>query len=105
MKPYVAFLVLVGTPAAQLYAQDTFRCGNALIDVGISAEDLVTECGQPDAKELIEEPVRARNAGGGSRVIGTTQIERWTYSRGAGQFSVLLHIEAGELKRIEFLEQ
>ncbi len=54
-------------------------------------------------KEVIEEPIRARNAGGGSRIIGTTIVERWTYSRAQGQFPALLHVEEGRVKRIEFL--
>jgi len=86
-------------------AQDTFRCGNELVSPGLSAEEVVAKCGQPDEKEVTEEPIRARNAGGGSRVIGTAIVEHWTYARGQGQFPALLRIEEGELKSVELLDR
>lgn len=75
------------------YAQETFRCGSSLISPGMPADEVLQKCGQPDDKEVVEEPIRARNAGGGSRVIGTAIVEHWTYSRGSGQFPALLLIE------------
>ena len=93
---------LVSTPSV---SQETFRCGSALVSPGMASDEVLARCGEPDDKEVVEEPIRARNAGGGSRVIGITLVEHWTYSRGRGRFPALLRIEEGELKRVEFLER
>jgi len=100
----IALLAFLVAPALG-QAQDTFRCGSELVSPGLSAEEVVAKCGQPDEKEVTEEPIRARNAGGGSRVIGTAIVEHWTYSRGQGQFPALLRIEEGELKSVELQER
>jgi len=86
-------------------AQGVFRCGSSIVDTGLTVAELLGKCGEPDAKEVTVEPIRARNPGGGSREVGTTTIERWTYNRGRGQFPVLLTIEGGSVKRIEFLQR
>jgi hypothetical protein len=48
-------------------------------------------------------PVRVRRANGSSGIVGVTQIEHWTYDRGAGQFPALLMFEEGKLKSVELL--
>ncbi len=100
----VAALAVAATLASAARAQETFRCDSgALVSAGLSTDEVLEKCGEPQDKKVIEEPIRARNAGGGSRIIGTTIVERWTYSRAQGQFPALLHVEEGRVKRIEFL--
>jgi hypothetical protein len=103
--PMMIAVVAAATVATLSHAQETFRCGSDLVSPGLTTDELIAKCGQPDEKEVVEEPIRARNAGGGSRVIGTATVEHWTYSRGQGQFPALLRIEEGELKSVEFLDR
>jgi len=84
--------------------EDTIRCrSNRLVSVGMQAEQVVGLCGEPKSRSQEEIPVRARGAAGGAVVIGTTLVERWTYSRGQGQFDALLSFEDGKLVRIDIL--
>lgn len=84
-------------------ADDTLRCGSALVTVGMVGPQVVAKCGQPKDKEVSDVPQRARRANGTSAVVGTLHVERWTYDRGYGQFPALLTFEQGKLKSIELL--
>jgi hypothetical protein len=95
----VALLILAG--AAQ--AEDVIRCQGSLVRAGMIAPQVVAKCGEPKTKDVESVPIRVRRANGSSGVIGATQIERWTYDRGAGQFPALLTFEEGKLKSIELL--
>lgn len=106
MRTIITTIIAVGTlllfaQAAQ--AEDTIRCKNALVRVGMSESEVIARCGEPRHKDVESVPVRAGRRNGGSQIIGTTQIERWTYDRGAGQFPALLTFEEGELKSIELI--
>jgi hypothetical protein len=89
--------------ASGLYADDVIRCKGALVRSGMVTQEVLDRCGEPKAKEIESVPIRARRANGSSGVVGATQIERWTYDRGAGQFPALLTFESGKLKNIELL--
>jgi hypothetical protein len=70
-------LLLVITTAN---ADDSFRCGTHIIDVGDQREEVLEHCGQPTTEE------------------GWT----WTYDRGPEEMRVLVHFEAdGTVGRIE----
>ena len=61
-------------------ADDTFRCGGKIIEVGDAREDVLEHCGKPTSEE------------------GWT----WTYERGAEKFTVRVHFDAdGSVNRIE----
>jgi hypothetical protein len=94
---------LGGLVAVSARADDSMRCGNALITVGMVASQVTAKCGPPKDKNVTEVPQRARRSGGRSAVIGTLRVERWTYDRGYGQFPALLTLEDGKLKSIELL--
>jgi hypothetical protein len=91
---------LAAAPAAR--ADDTMRCRNALITVGMVGTQVVAKCGQPNDRNVTEVPQRGRR-NGRSAVIGTLRVERWTYDRGYGRFPALLTFEDGKLKSIELL--
>jgi len=67
----VAVLALVGGAAAA----DSMRCGSKVISVGMSMSEVLRYCGEPASKEVEEHDIRS-----GNRIIGTTQLHRWTYS-------------------------
>ena len=99
-KTFASMLALFASTA---FADDSLRCGNAIIDVGMVVEQVIDRCGQPKSKVVEDVPVRQRTKNGAVNTIGTTRVERWTYDRGYGQFPALLTFEAGELKSIELL--
>jgi len=106
MKTRVAvalLAVIAGFVALAARADDTMRCGNALVTVGMVAPQILAKCGQPKDKNVTEVPQRVRRPGGTSAVVGTVRVEHWTYELGYGQFPRLLTFEEGKLKSIELL--
>ena len=95
--------VLGGFATVTVRADDSMRCGNALITVGMVEPQVTERCGQPKDKNVTEVPQRTRRSNGSSAVVGTLRVERWTYDRGYGQFPALLTFEEGKLKSIELL--
>jgi hypothetical protein len=105
MRAAVVFL----TAAAVSFAasgEDTIRCRNGrIVNVGMTAKDVSSRCGQPTSRTVEEIPVMARLPSGAARQTGTTQAERWIYGRGQGQFDAMLTFEDGKLLRIELLTE
>jgi Protein of unknown function (DUF2845) len=62
--------VLVGTAVAD----DSFRCGSHLIELGMTQAEVLDHCGGPTSKSVEEQDVRS-----GNRVVGKTPVHRWTY--------------------------
>ena len=84
-------------------ADETLRCGNSLVTVGMVSAQVVAKCGQPKDKSSTDVARRARRANGSSAAVGAVHVERWTYDRGYGKFPALLTFEQGKLKSIELL--
>jgi hypothetical protein len=61
--------------AGPLDADETARCGSKIIAVGMSQSDVLEHCGEPTARDVEQHAVHE-----GNRVVGTTPVERWTYS-------------------------
>jgi len=100
----VALAVIVVSTALGAAGDDTIRCrSNRLVNVGMLAAQIVALCGEPKSRSREDIPVRAPGAAGGSIVIGTTQVERWIYERGQGQFDAVLSFEDGKLVRVDLL--
>jgi hypothetical protein len=96
----IAAVLAAGSSAM---ADDVMRCGTAIVDVGMTAGQVVAKCGEPMSTEVETAPIKRRTASGGVTTTGTTRIERWTYDRGYGQFPALLTFTDGKLKSIELL--
>jgi hypothetical protein len=62
------------TTAATL-ADAPLRCGNRLVAAGMSRAEVLAICGEPTSKTVDVQDVRS-----GSRVVGKTTMERWTYT-------------------------
>ena len=70
-----AFLLLVvGAVTESPRAEDSFRCGSRIIEVGMTQADVLESCGEPASRTVESQDVRS-----GNRVTGTTQLHRWTY--------------------------
>jgi hypothetical protein len=86
--------------------EDSIRCRSGrLVNVGMTASEVTSLCGQPKSRTVEEIPVMARLPTGAVRQTGTTQAERLIYSRGQGQFDALLTFEDGKLRRIDLLTE
>ena len=71
-------LLLVFFSGIEIAAADTLRCGSKIVTVGMTAAEVLKFCGEPTSKEVEEHDIRS-----GGRVIGKTQLNRWTYNRGS----------------------
>ena len=61
-------------------ARDTLRCGGKLVKTGMTMDEVLKFCGEPQTREVEEVPVRS-----GNRVTGTTETHIWTYRRSGGK--------------------
>ena len=99
-------LVAAGLLSFGASAQDSMRCRNGrLINVGMTAEDVSSRCGDPKSRTIEQIPVQARLPTGAVRQTGTTEAERWIYGRGQGQVDAMLTFEDGKLLRIDLLTE
>ena len=67
-------VVFLGVAAAPAVADGTLRCGNKLVEPGLTQAAVLAQCGEPTTKSVETQDVRS-----GPRVVGTTQVSRWTY--------------------------
>jgi len=76
IKPGRWMVVLcVLAPMGVAAADDTFRCGNRLIEPGMTRVEVLQICGEPTSKTVEVQDVRS-----GTRVVGKTEVQRWTYA-------------------------
>jgi len=67
----IACSLLAGT----VLADDDFRCGSRIVRIGATQAGVLDACGQPDTKAVEKVDVRS-----GNRVVGQTEVWRWTYT-------------------------
>jgi len=65
-------------------ARDTLRCGSKIITAGMMMDEVLKFCGEPQAKDTEEVPVRS-----GNRITGMTLKHVLTYSRAGGKSAAL----------------
>jgi len=90
------FIALTCLFVASVSAEDTFRCGSKIVRVGMTSAEVLKYCGQPTSKEVEEQDVRS-----GGRVVGKTQVNRWTYSRGSVGKPKVLEFDQDKLLSIK----
>jgi hypothetical protein len=93
-----ALALFAGTAAAE----DAIICkGVESASVGMRAFEVKARCGEPERRETVRVPVRAKGADGSTYVRGYAQLEYWTYDRGPGQVPAVLTFEQATLRRID----
>ncbi len=75
----VASLFLAVTNPA-LAERDTLRCGSQIVKIGMTMDEILQACGEPNTRKIEEIPVRS-----GNRVTGTTEIQTWVFERPGGK--------------------
>jgi uncharacterized protein DUF2845 len=103
MRLALGVLLPLALAALCASADDTLRCGNAIVTTGMVTGEVVAKCGEPASKATEETPVTTRSRRGTVKTAAGGRIERWTYDRGYGQLPALLTFEHGKLKSIELL--
>jgi hypothetical protein len=88
--------------AASSEAQGPLRCEGRIIQPGVSAAYVLSQCGEPQMLYSTTGPVRAAVPGGFTRLAGIYVMEIWVYDRGYGRFPAELHFREGVLRRIEY---
>lgn len=96
---YIPAILLLGALAAR--ADDEVRCGNYIVSSDMTPAEILQKCGEPTSKKETESDVRAANAGRGTRKVGVTHTEVWTYDRGYGSFPLVVTIVDGKVKSID----
>ena len=91
------YLVAATLTSAQA---ETVRCGSALIDESTTVEELLRKCGEPTSKRQQEQDVRVKS-GTGTRKVGTTIVEYWTYDRGTRAAPMIVTIVDGKVRSVE----
>ena len=97
MKWMIGTLLVVLASAGVAQAEETLRCGNKIVRVGMTSDEVRGYCGAPTATEVEDHDVRA-----GIRVVGITQLHIWTYKRGNSQAAAILEFDEGVLLSIEY---
>jgi len=87
-------LAIINTALA---ARDTLRCGSKIITTGMTMDEVLKICGEPQARDVEEVPVRS-----GNRITGMTEIHTWTYQRTGGK-PASLTFDQNSLVSIDYL--
>ena len=94
----IAVAALLAFPVAH---GETMRCGSSLVDESATLDELLAKCGEPAKRERKVEDVWARNANGGTRVVGQTMTEYLTYDRGSQAAPMRVTVVDGKIRSIE----
>jgi len=70
----LAIAICCGLLARSAVADDDFRCGSRIVRTGMTQAAVLDACGAPASKTVEKVDVRS-----GNRVVGQTDVWRWTY--------------------------
>lgn len=90
-------LILATLLFCSVASAETLRCGNKIVDTGMSMQEVRKYCGNPSSSSIEEQDVRS-----GNRVVGKTQIHIWRYKRASGQRTAVLQFDQDTLKIISY---
>jgi hypothetical protein len=102
-----ALLVVAGASAQTT----TFRCGNALVQLGDAKASVLGKCGAPVLKDSFCKPLpkrpAQRDAAASAVIIAAPceTVDEWTFNPGYGRFMTLLRFESGRLAAISYGER
>lgn len=87
--------LMLAAPCSVIYAA-TLDCSGGIISVGDSRVDLLSKCGDPDAKESHDEELIDRFDDGSRHKLFIT-VEEWTYNFGPTQFMRIVTLKNGKV--------
>lgn len=80
----IVTVIVCGASFGTAMADDMFRCGSKLIDIGMTQAEVLQYCGEPASKDVEDYDIRSAK-----QVVGRTAVWRWTYQI-AGRTRVLV---------------
>ena len=83
----LAMVVACCLLAGSVLADDDFRCGGHIVRVGMTQAGVLQACGEPATRTVEKVDVRS-----GNRVVGQTEVWRWTYEM-SGRTRVLVFVQ------------
>jgi hypothetical protein len=96
----LALLCTAGSPRVAEARRGGLRCGNRLVNLGDSIDQVFRRCGQPTFRKFETEYVSFETAPG-FFVNRPIAIEIWTYNRGPHQFVRYLKFREGDLVEVD----
>jgi hypothetical protein len=102
-NPMIRKLILLSCMLAaseSFSASETLRCGNKIVETGMTMAEVESYCGKPSSVMVEEQDIRS-----GNRVVGTTQLHYWTYDRASGQNAAILEFDQEKLLSITFVRK
>lgn len=100
MKEIFSLLLVFAVGIGTAHAEETLRCGSKIVSVGMTAAEVKKYCGKPSSTEVEEHVVRAAG-----RIVGTTQLNIWTYKRGNSQAAAVLEFDQDQLLSITYVSK
>lgn len=94
MKQTILTVLLI---VAATSSADTLRCGNKIVETGMTMTEVKKYCGNPTSTAIEVHDVRA-----GPRVVGKTEIHFWRYERASGQRTAVLEFDQEKLMSITY---
>jgi len=102
MKNLILMLLLIALALAIPYDKlqaATLSCQGGIISDGDSRVDLLSKCGEPDAKDSHDEEISDRLGEGTRRKLFIT-VESWTYNFGPTQLQRIVILKNGAIANI-----
>jgi hypothetical protein len=100
MTRYLTVALWLCLAASAAHAEETLRCGSKIVRAGMTTAEVQKYCGKPSSTAVEDHDVRA-----GNRVVGTTQLQIWTYKRSSGQKAAVLEFDQDKLLSISFVRK
>ena len=91
---FAVVFACLGASVTPVLADSAFRCGNELIEPGMTQGQVLAQCGAPTSKSEETQDVRS-----GPQVVGKTTVARWTYASYSA--TRVLVFDGDKLVRIE----
>ena len=88
-------IMIVTAPSAVVHAA-TLDCAGGIISVGDSRVELLSKCGEPDAKESHEEELSLRPDHKTKHKLSIT-VDEWTYDFGPERFMRIVTLKNGKI--------
>ena len=107
MKVLIFLILLAIVPSG--WAENSYRCGDYLVNVGDEQGDVISKCGEPSYKRTQSVQTqgfiaggtrrigRGATAWGGSYSTQTEAVEVWTYDCGEGTIIHSLTFKGGKI--------
>ena len=100
MARILVLMLLIMAASQSLSAPETLRCGNKIVETGMTMAEVENYCGKPSSVMSESQDIRS-----GNRVIGTTLVHYWTYDRASGQNAAILEFDQEKLLSITFVRK